>query len=81
MSNQFRGETLRVNPPRTARFLRRTIPPAADYVPLAAESRTTHHVPGFAAPNTWPIRLTRCGEHPGVYGDNRQPVTVLRLAR
>jgi len=80
MSIQFRTETLRIPTPRTARFLRRSIPPAADYVPLAAETRAEHHQPGTAAPHTWPIRLTRCGEHPGVYGDN-QPTRTLQAAR
>lgn len=70
MSHQFSTETLRVNPPRAARFLRRSIPTGADYVPLAAETRADNHRPGIAAPDTWPIRLTRCGEHPGRYGDN-----------
>lgn len=81
MSIQFSTETLRVNPPRTARFLRRSIPTAADYVPLAAETRAAHHQPGTCAPDTWPILRTQCGQPPGHWGDNRQQVTVLQEAR
>jgi hypothetical protein len=73
--------------PRTGTFLRHTIPtsptssPTGHYVPLAAETRADHHVPGNTYPDAWPIRQTKCGDHPGTYGDNRQPVTVLRVAR
>lgn len=82
MSLDYRTENLYVPTPRSARFLRRTIPPcrAAVYVPLAAETREAHHQPGTCGPDAWPVRLTRCGQHPGVWGDN-QPVRTLQVAR
>lgn len=80
MSHQFSTETLRVQPPRGARFLRRSIPPArTTYAPATVEIRAEHQ-PGTCAPHTWPIRLTRCGEHPGYFGDN-QPTLRLQEAR
>ncbi len=75
------AETLHVNPPRTARFLRRSIPTPDDtYVPRDVGLRHAHHQAGTCAPHTWPVRLTRCGEPAGVYGDN-QPTRTLKVAR
>lgn len=47
-------------------------------VPISPEAR--NHIPAdyidrldsyehHAGHTVWPIRLTRCGEHPGLYGD------------
>jgi hypothetical protein len=61
----------------------RTVPIGDDtaaYQPLDERTRAEHHRPGNAGPAAWPIRLTRCGEHPGHYGDN-QPVQRLQAAR
>ena len=55
-------------------------PADAAYRPLDERTRAEHHQPGNAGPAAWPIRLTRCGEHPGVWGDN-QPVRTLQEAR
>ena len=52
----------------------------AAYQPLAERTRAEHHQPGNAGPAAWPIRLTRCGEHPGLFGDN-QPTRRLQSAR
>ena len=71
MSIQHHAETLRLQPPRTARFLRRSIPsPDATYTPRDAGLRAEQHRPGTAGPGTWPILPTKCGEHPGKFGDN-----------
>lgn len=81
MSIQFSGATLRLPTPRTARFLRRTIRGVdTTYVPRDAGIRTAHHQPGTCAPDTWPVRLTRCGEPAGRYGDNHA-VRTLQVAR
>ena len=71
MSIQHHAETLRIRPPRTARFLRRSIPsPDATYTPRDAGLRAEQHRRGTAGPKGWPIRLTDCGEDPGTFGDN-----------
>ena len=65
------AETLRLQSPRTARFLRRSIPSAdTTYTPRDADLRAEQHRPGPAGPDTWPVLLTRCGEDPGRWGDN-----------
>lgn len=86
MSLDYRTENLFVPTPRSARFLRRTIPASrAAYVPLAAETRAAAHQPGTCGPDAWPIRNTKCGQDPGVWGDNPAynpaPVRILQVAR
>lgn len=63
----------------TRRFLT-AIPRAPEvdaYVPADAELRVEQHREDAAgAARGWPIRLTRCGEPPGLWGDTDRPVTV-----
>lgn len=45
-------------------------PEALDYIPADAALRVKQHREDAAgAARGWPIRLTDCGEHPGLWGD------------
>ena len=78
MTLDYHTETLRVAPPRAARFLARSLvlaPEACGYVPDDARLRADLHAAHSGRSAGWPVPLTRVGQPAGRFGDT----TLVRL--